>query len=99
MRHEFVRPRLAFGDNILNATGRELVRPAHTLPGQNRIRRAPPQVAHWRRGKRNSFEGGDGRIPSGNAGNKPSIDLYWLFGRSKRGRRHENKNPITVAHA
>src|ERR1700722_5642347 len=98
MRHEFIGPRLSLRDNVLNATGRELVRVMYALPGRDRLRRVPAQLANRRPSKRNSFERRDGWISAGNARNETAFDLDGLID-SPAGRcRHENNDPIELAH-
>src|ERR1035441_5577205 len=56
--------------NDLSATGTELVRAPHALPGGDRPGGAPAQIAHRRSCERNSLERDDSRVLARDAGNK-----------------------------
>jgi hypothetical protein len=66
MRHELVSPRLALGDDVLDAARAELIGFLHTLPFDNCIGRAPAQAAYRRRREWHALEYGDGGVLPGN---------------------------------
>src|SRR5581483_3979712 len=78
VRHELVGPWLQFVVDRLDAARTELRALTDTFPGNDRLGFTPPQVANRRRGKRDAFKRGNGRVASGYAGDSASRDLNGL---------------------
>src|ERR1035441_982113 len=72
--------------NDLSATGAEMVRAPHALPGGDRPGGAPAQIAHRRSCERNSLEGEDSRVFARDAGNKTATSLDRLLESAQRRR-------------